>query len=443
MTTRAPEPRWRYRASDASGREARGDIAAENAEAAVAALQARALWVIDLEPVAGAPMRPTAGSKVAGSNLAGSEAAGATGGSGTRSFAHVVTTAWARLAGRDLEELAVTTRAAATLLAAGVPLDRALGHAVDSDAGASSSARWGPAFAALRDRVRRGESLAAAADAVPELPATFGPAFAAAEATGALPATFARLADHLERQQRTMQALRAALVYPTLLAVASVTGTLVILLVVVPRFAALLADSGMPLPWATRLLVASGALLARGGWLLLAALVLGGVAAWRFVQTPAGAARWHAWRLNLPVIGPLERARDAARYLDSLALALANGVPVLSAMRLARRGVRNQALAAALAPAEPAVRDGASLSQAIGACLPPLARRLLEAGEGAGALAAMAQRAAVAADGAVQRRIAQLVAIIEPFLILVFGGIVGFVALALLQAIYGLNAGQL
>lgn len=438
MTTRAPEPRWRYRASDASGREARGDIAAENAEAAVAALQARALWVIDLEPVAGASARPTAGS-----NVAGSDVAGATGGSGTRSFTRAVTSAWARLAGRDLEELAVTTRAAATLLAAGVPLDRALGHAVDSDAGASSSARWGPAFAALRDRVRRGESLAAAADAVPELPATFGPAFAAAEATGALPATFARLADHLERQQRTMQALRAALVYPTLLAVASVTGTLVILLVVVPRFAALLADSGMPLPWATRLLVASGALLARGGWLLLAALLVGGVAAWRFVQTPAGAARWHAWRLNLPVIGPLERARDAARYLDSLALALANGVPVLSAMRLARRGVRNQALAAALGPAEPAVRDGASLSQAIGAWLPPLARRLLEAGEGAGALSAMAQRAADAADGAVQRRIAQLVAIIEPFLILAFGGIVGFVALALLQAIYGLNAGQL
>ena len=105
--------------------------------------------------------------------------------------------------------------------------------------------------------------------------------------------------------------------------------------------------------------------------------------------------------------------------------------------------MQNLALRAALEPAEPAVRDGVALSQALGSWLPPLSRRLLEAGESAGALAAMAQRAADAADAAVQRRVAQLVAVVEPFLILAFGGIVGFVALALLQAIYGLNASQL
>jgi type II secretory pathway component PulF len=418
----APATRWRYRASDAQGREARGDIAADSADAAVAALQARALWVIDLEPVA--PSRaPVTGSA-------------------TTSLTRPVAEAWSRLAGRDLEELAVLVRAIATLLAAGVPLDRALGHALDGDASTSATARWAPVFAAVRDRVRAGESLAEAARTQPALPASFAPAFAAAEATGALPATFERLAAHLERQQRTRNALRAALVYPALLAVASVTGTLVILLVVVPRFAALLADSGVPLPWSTRLLMGAGSFFATVGWWLLGLLLVGGVLAWRAAQTPAGRARWHAVRLRWPVVGSVERARDAARYLESLALALENGVPVLTAMRLAQRSVQNVALAAALAPAEPAVRDGGSLSQAIGGWIPPLARRLLEAGEQAGALAPMAQRAADAADAAVQRRVAQLVAVVEPFLILVFGALVGFVALALLQAIYGLNAGQ-
>jgi type II secretory pathway component PulF len=440
-TGRAAERRWRYRASDARGKEARGEVAAESADAAVAALQARALWVIDLEPVAAATtidghaQGPENGRE---NGRVNAEQPG---------VAQALTRMWSRLAGRDLEALAVITRAIATLLAAGVPLDRALGHAAeaepaDTDATAGASG-WGAVFAAVRDRVRRGESLADAAAQVERLPTTFAPAFAAAEATGALPATFARLADHLERQQRTVNALRAALVYPSLLAVASVTGTLVILVVVVPRFAALLADSGVPLPWATRVLVGTGAALARGGWWMVGALALGSVVTWRSAQTPEGRARWHARRLTWPVIGSFERARDAARYLDTLALALANGVPVLRAMRLARRSVQNVVLAAALEPAEPAVRDGTSLSQALGAWLPPLARRLMEAGESAGALAPMAQRAADAADAAVQRRLAQLVAVVEPFLILVFGGIVGFVALALLQAIYGLNAGQL
>lgn len=421
----ASAPMWRYRASDATGREARGEVAAESADAAVAALQARALWVIDLEPASVRRAPP----------------AGVTGASGaTAGVAASLGQWWARLSGGDLEALAVTTRSIATLLDAGVPLDRALAHGANAD-GARGD-RWAPVFAALRDRVRRGESLADAA-ALESLPPTFAPAFAAAEASGALPATFERLASHLERQQRTLSALRAALVYPALLAIASTSGTLVILLVVVPRFAALLADSGVALPWATRALIALGSALAAGGWWLLGLLLLGGIVAARSIQSPAGRARWHAARLRWPVIGALERARDAARYLDSLALALGNGVPVLSAMRLARQSVQNVALRAELVPAEPAVRDGTALSDALASWLPPLARRLLEAGESAGALAAMAQRAAEAADALVQRRVAQLVAIVEPFLILVFGGIVGFVALALLQAIYGLNAGQL
>ncbi len=436
MTPGARAPiMWRYRASDATGREARGEVAADSAEAAVATLQARALWVIDLEPVATSwGGRGTAGVARA--------ARGAT-----------LSRLWARWSGRDLEELAAITRAIATLLAAGVPLDRALGHGADAEPSGPRGGVWTPVFAALREAVRGGASLADAASAsatatatattTDRLPATFAPAFAAAEATGALPATFDRLAEHLERQQRTLQALRAALVYPALLAVASLSGTLVILLVVVPRFAALLADSGVPLPWATRVLVGLGAVLAHAGWWLGGALGLGAIATWRALQTPSGRARWHAARLAWPVVGPLERARDAARYLDGLALALANGVPLLAAMRLARRAVQNLALRAALEPAEPAVRDGVALSQALGSWLPPLSRRLLEAGESAGALAAMAQRAADAADAAVQRRVAQLVAVVEPFLILAFGGIVGFVALALLQAIYGLNASQL
>ncbi len=420
-----PGQRWRYRASDATGREASGDLAAESSEAAVAALRARDLWVIDIAPLASSASSVVAREEpdVRANSLSQRVAAG-----------------WSRLAGSDLEALAVLTRAVATLLDAGMPLDRALGHAADER---GDSGEWSAVFGALRDRIRKGESLAGAAMALGRLPQSFAPAFAAAESAGALPQTFERLATHIERQVRTRNAIRAALVYPMLLAVASIVGTAVILLVVVPRFAALLADSGVALPWATRALVLMGAALTSGGWWLFAAVAVTVVLAVRWVQSPEGRARFHAARLGWPVIGPLERSRDGARYLDSFALALGNGVPVLSSMRLARGSVENLSLVRQFEPAEAAVRDGAPISRALNDSLPPLALRLLEAGESAGALAAMSQRAAEAADALVQRRVTQLVAVIEPLLILLFGGIVGFVALALLQAIYGLNAGQL
>lgn len=417
--------RWRYRASDLTGRETFGDLAAESSEAAVAALRARDLWVIDIEPLANGASNGVARGEPDGRS---------------HSLSQRVAARWSRVSGSDLEALAVLTRAVATLLAAGMPLERALSHAADER---GDSGDWPSVFSALRDRIRGGESLASASTAVGQLPQSFAPAFAAAESSGALPQTFERLASHIERQVRTRNAIRAALVYPMLLAVASIVGTTVILLVVVPRFSALLADSGVALPWATRALVLVGAALTSGGWWLFGAIALTAVLALRWVQSPDGRARFHAARLGWPVIGPLERSRDAARYLDAFALALGNGVPVLSSMRLARGSVENQELARQLEPAEASVRDGAPVSRALNESFPPLALRLLEAGESAGALAAMSQRAAEAADALVQRRVTQLVAVIEPLLILLFGGIVGFVALALLQAIYGLNAGQL
>ena len=113
---------------------------------------------------------------------------------------------------------------------------------------------------------------------------------------------------------------------------------------------------------------------------------------------------------------------------------------MLEAMSLARAVVSNEHLVHALAEAEARVRSGARLADALAGALPPLAERLLDAGESSGDLAGMAARAAEACDAEAQQRVAQAVTLIEPVMILGFGGVVGFVALALLQAIYGLNA---
>jgi len=409
--------RWRYQAADAQGTISRGEVDAATAEAAADLLRRRALWVIELEP-----------ARTAATKSSASAAASA----GKERFLERL----ARSTTDGDESLAILTRSVATLLESGVPLERALAFAASGE----TDSRWQRIFGGLQEAVTRGESLSEAAARVEALPRTYAPLLAAAEASGRMADTFARLADDLEQGSQLRARVRAALVYPTLLAFASTVGTVVILVVVVPRFADLIAGAGGTVPASTRLLIGVSALLSRFGWLLAVAVVLAGTAVRQSLQDPSRRRRWHAARLRWPLVGRFEREQAAAGYLGTLAVALESGVPLLRAMSLASGTVSNDAIAERLARAEVVVRDGGSVSQALSGSLTPLATRLLEAGEQGGALAPLARRAATAASDQVQRVITSAVALIEPVMILGFGGVVGFVALALLQAIYGINA---
>lgn len=413
--------RWRYQAADAQGAMSRGELEAVSAEAAVDLLRRRALWVIDLEPVS------AAAAAIGGTARGALRAPAATAG--------VLDRLSRRTTDAD-ESLAILTRSVATLLEAGVPLERALAFAASGE----TDLRWQQVFAGLQAAVTRGASLSEAASRSDALPRAYAPLLAAAEASGSMAATFGRLADDLEARSQLRARVRAALVYPTLLALASTVGTLVILVVVVPRFADLIAGAGGTVPASTRLLIALSALLSRFGWLVVVALVLAGTAMRQALQNVARRRRWHAARLRWPLVGRFEREQAAAGYLSTLAVALESGVPLLRAMALARGTVGNDELSERLTVAESAVRDGGAVSQALADSLTPLATRLLEAGEQGGALAPLARRAATAAGEQVQRAITSAVTLIEPVMILGFGGVVGFVALALLQAIYGINA---
>lgn len=421
--------RWRYHAADARGVMSRGDVEASSLAAAVDVLRRRSLWVIDIEP-------ERAGAQARGADVEGTERFAMP--SATVPRARAVAERVRRLTAGGDAVLPVITRAVATLLQAGVPLERALAFAVSGE----PDVRWRAVFMGLRDAVTRGESLSAAAAGIPALPRSFAPLLAAAEASGTLPDTFARLADDLEQRASLQARIRAALVYPTVLAVASVIGTLVILIVVVPRFADLIAGVGGTIPASTRALILVSDWLSRMWWLLalMAVAIVAAIQQW--LRDPAHRRRWHTARLGVPVSGRLEQEQAAASYLGTLAVALESGVPLLRAMGLARGTIGNAAISARMARAEEVVRDGGSAAHALAGSLPPLATRLLEAGEQSGALAALSRRAAVTSAEQVQRLITSAVSLIEPAMILGFGAIVGFVALALLQAIYGLNAGN-
>ena len=330
-------------------------------------------------------------------------------------------------------------RTVATLLDAGATIERALSVAETQ----AVHHEMRSAAVAVRRAVQSGASLA---DALTLQPALFSGLHVglvrAGEASGEIRGSLSTLADALDEEDALRAQLTSALIYPALMTLVASLGILVLLLFVVPRFSTMLSDLGGTLPLSTRVLVAVGNAVTQGWW-ILAVLIGAAVVAARIVLASPDATRaWHARRLQFPLTGALERRMATAQFTRSLGLMLTGGTPLLPALRLATTGVTNRALRAELERATQSVMRGDGLAAALSGTLDPMALQLLAVGEEGGRLDALALKAAAQQDESVRRTLRTLVSLLEPALILCFGGIVGFVALAMLQAIYAVNAGM-
>lgn len=333
--------------------------------------------------------------------------------------------------------LVLLTRQLATLFSAGLPLDEVLAAAAEGADGAMRTVTL-----ALRARVMEGSSLALA---LAEFPATFAPLYrasvAAGEQAGRLGPVLAQLAAHLEARDAMRRRVIAALAYPVLLlffALLVVTG---LMFYVVPEVTSVFVRNGQTLPWATRALLAISAGLQAGVWWLLPVLIagIGGLAAsWR---RPAF-VRWrhHHW-LRMPLLSRLLVALDSARYARTLAMLGASAVPLLDAMSLANATVANLELRDALGQAAARVREGVPLAQALSGTgwFPPLAVRLIASGERAGRLDAMLDEAAAQLERELDMVLSVLMAALGPVVIVLVGGLVLFIVLAILLPIFQLN----
>jgi general secretion pathway protein F len=393
--------RFRYRASDADGRLVEGVVQAPTRVVALEELRRQRLVPVDIAPL---------GAAVASRRNRQSR---------TQALA-----AWAR-----------TT---ATLLEAGLPLDRALEFATTH----SSYPAVSNASGVVRRDIQGGATFA---DALRRHPTIFGPLVpamaSAGEESGALDQAMARLADHLDESNELRNQVRSALIYPAIMAVASTAGIAVLLAFVVPRFAAMLQETGGTLPLSTRLLVGASGVLT-GWWWLWLLLVAGVVVAGRaWLGDASNRRRYHAARLGWPVVGAIETSFTTARFARALGMLLGSGMPVPSALRIARGSVGNLSLGAALDQATEDVSHGVRVSVALAPVLPPLGTQLLAVGEETGRLSDLARQVAETYDRELRLSLRSAVSLIEPALILFFAVLVGFVALAMLQAIYSVNAG--
>jgi general secretion pathway protein F len=334
-------------------------------------------------------------------------------------------------------DLALGFRVLATLLEAGLPMTRAL-----SAMGELAPPSWASALPEIARAVREGSSLGAALEQGPLLvpPVVLG-IVRAGEAGSGLAMAVRRAAELLEHQAAMRSAVRSALAYPALLATAATASVALLVGVVLPRFGAILADLGQSLPPTTRFVLNASTLIrawAPAGAIAVAiALVL-----WRsWVSTEEGRERWHALLLDLPLLGSIRRSAATARTGAALSALLESGVPIAAAMLHAARASGDASLTRRILTARESVVEGLRPSDALSqqAALTPTAVRLARAGEETGRLAEMLSHAAALERERSESMVRSAVRLLEPALILAFGGLVALVAAALLQAIYSVR----
>lgn len=336
-------------------------------------------------------------------------------------------------------ELALGLRILADLVDSGIPIARALA-ALEMIA----TPRWSVALPVMRQAVHDGETLATALERCPvKVPEVVIGIIHAGERGSGLAMAIRSAADLSQQAADTRAAIRGALAYPILLATAGAASSALLVGVVLPRFAAILSDMGQSLPPTTRFVLAADGFAHAAALPALAFLVLA-VLAWRVhVSTASGRIGWHRFLLAAPLVGTIREAAGTSRLCTALAALLESGVPVASALPHAARATADSALEARTLAARGLVIQGERLSQALAheRAVSPVAVRLIRTGEESGRLASLLAHAARLERERATRRVQSLVRVIEPAMIVGFGGGVALVASALLQALYSIRPG--
>ncbi len=261
------------------------------------------------------------------------------------------------------------------------------------------------------------------------------------EDSGALPMVLQHLADYLDARQALKQKTGLALMYPalvTLVAFAVVTGLLVY---VVPQVVQVFQQSRQSLPWLTRALIALSDFL-RATWPYIAAVIVGmGTAAHFALRRDATRRAWHALMLRMPLVGPLIRGVNTSRFASTLSILVGGGIPLLSALVSSARVMTNMVMRDAVETAIERLREGATLARSLSAtrAFPPLLIHLVASGELSGKLDQMLDRAARLESQTLERKLAVFLTLLEPLMILLMGGIVLLIVLAILLPIIEIN----
>ncbi|MBI3318811.1 MAG: type II secretion system F family protein [Candidatus Omnitrophica bacterium] len=335
------------------------------------------------------------------------------------------------------EQLLLSVIQLANLAEAGVPLISSL-EALAAD-NALPSLR--EALEKARKEIEGGTTFSEAMSHSPEIfPKLLVSLTTVGEATGKLDTVLNRFAGFLEREIALKREVQGALLYPAVLLAAAAALVLFVVSFVVPQFSILYLKTGIPLPWPTRILQGVGEAIRTQGWLLIA----GGVAVvggWTFLERlPRVRSQRDRILLKLPVLGEVIHQTLVARFARTFATLVGSGVPILSALETVEGVVGNDVLLQEIRRLRSSVERGERLAAvlSVGKVFHPDAIQMIRVGEESGALDQMLERVADLYEKRVNFSLKQMTTLLEPALLVVMGGVVGFIMASLLLPMFNM-----
>jgi len=331
------------------------------------------------------------------------------------------------------------TNGLCTLTEARVPIDKALKLLE----GITESTAMQNLVMNLRREVKEGKGLAEAMEARPDV---FSKMYInivrAGEEGGILHQLLPDLADFLDSSARNRQAIINAMIYPIVLLAVGIISVFLLLVFVVPQFAAMFEDAGTEIPPSAQFLLSLSAFLQGYGYLLVL-FGVGLVFAWKYLDRDPANKLWKdQFVLKLPLLGNLILFRESAVYARTLGALLGAGIPLIRALRISREVVQNSEITRHLVQVEEDVRGGSGLGVALEKtrCFPTLLYQLVTVGEESGRTASILLKTAMTFDTWVRNQMARLVSAMQPALIIFLAVAVGGITITMLSAVFSMNA---
>ncbi|OGP65339.1 MAG: type II secretion system protein GspF [Deltaproteobacteria bacterium RBG_13_53_10] len=332
----------------------------------------------------------------------------------------------------------VFTQELSTLVSAGLPIDRSLqilGNLTESE-------RMKEVVKDVLKRIEGGSSLADALGQYPRIfPRLYVNMVKAGESGGFLETILSRLARYLQSTKEIRDYLVSVMVYPLVLTIVSGLSITVLVTFVIPRFSKVFADMGQTIPLPTQILLSTSEIVKGYWWAGIGGVALIYLGLKTYVGEEERRVRWDGFKLKWMVVGNLIKKVEAARFARTLGTLLQSGVSILPALGLVKEITQNRAISRSVGLIQDRLREGKGISKSLeeAGVFPPLAVHMIGVGEETGRLDEMLIKVAETYEENVQTTVKRFVSLLEPLIILVMGGVVGFIVISMLLAIFSIN----
>ncbi len=336
-------------------------------------------------------------------------------------------------------EFLVFNQELATLLKAGMPLVQSL----DILRRRVSNPLFKSVLDDVYERVRGGSALSEAFDAHGAMfPGVYTASLLAGEKSGSLEQVIRRYVAYVKVVATVRRKTISALVYPTILLILALIVVSIIVLRVVPQFTAFYEQFGEELPLSTRMIVSVSEVARTYFWLLLVAVIGGAIGFWAWLKQPSQRERFDRWILRLPGLGPVARKFSTSQAARTLSTLLGGGIPLVNAIEVAARSIKNRYIARELQVAGQKVREGRALAAAMNdsGAFSDVAIKMVEVGESTGALQEMLNSLADFYDEEIETNLGRFITLVEPILLVVMGLVIAGLLLALYMPLFNISA---